>query len=461
MCPDIVETKLLNQREREWRPDPQVINKWTVLYNLQKDDMSRIQPQIQAMKGYDDIMHQKIIKEKAEKQNLANLIQFQNKVNGDLKKGDQDYKFDSEENCDDEAKFKHNQVVGPVKPNLTDFNKLLVSEMRNNRKDLHDVSKSNLDPANKSMLMNSIKNFFTNKNGFNFKEQESDIKNNSEDSLKDKIPEANFVNENMMNININDDAIKSSVDFDKIISGIKLKKGEKIEYLGTSVGSPYANFDQSKVNEKLTKINEEVGKPVISKVNFMNGNENKSEIKKTEPKLNNNIKSNIHKNKETKKTDVEPILLQKSEISETSKTLHKNKFETNSDAVLDTSDSISEENNKILNPPQFSSFVESTETVSLEKNVLSNLDSKSNFNMETQRRGRRRSRFPDPQWDCAEAQIAKLVRYLCEEEMSSAYQKYCKPIFEQINTMIESFLYHDNHLEICQNIHMCPVTVDI
>ena len=57
MCPDIVETKLLNQREREWRPDPQVINKWTVLYNLQKDYMSRIQPQIQAMKSYDDIMH--------------------------------------------------------------------------------------------------------------------------------------------------------------------------------------------------------------------------------------------------------------------------------------------------------------------------------------------------------------------------------------------------------------------
>ena len=84
-----------------------------------------------------------------------------------------------------------------------------------------------------------------------------------------------------------------------------------------------------------------------------------------------------------------------------------------------------------------------------------------NYNLETQRRGRRRSRFPDPQWDCAEAQIAKLVRYLCEEEVSISYQKYCKPIFEQINTMIESYLYHDNNLEICQNLHMCPVSVDI
>ena len=84
MCPDIVETKLLNQREREWRPDPQVINKWTVLYNLQKDYMQRILPQIEATKKYDDVMHQKIIKEKTEKENLANLIQFQNKVNSDL-----------------------------------------------------------------------------------------------------------------------------------------------------------------------------------------------------------------------------------------------------------------------------------------------------------------------------------------------------------------------------------------
>ena len=104
----------------------------------------------------------------------------------------------------------------------------------------------------------------------------------------------------------------------------------------------------------------------------------------------------------------------------------------------------------------------SNNNIHFDKNLFDTLIRKSdNFNLETQRRGRRRSRFPDPQWDCAESQIGKIVRYLCEEEISSSYQKYCKPIFEQINTMIESYLYHDNNIEICQNLHMCPVTVDI
>ena len=119
-------------------------------------------------------------------------------------------------------------------------------------------------------------------------------------------------------------------------------------------------------------------------------------------------------------------------------------------------------NNNIANPPSFDSFIQTKEDVHFDKNFFTNLLEKSkNFNLETQRRGRRRSRFPDPQWDCAEMQVSKIVRYLCEEELSASYQKYCKPIFEQINTMIESLLYHDNNLEICQNLHMCPVTIDV
>jgi len=115
---------------------------------------------------------------------------------------------------------------------------------------------------------------------------------------------------------------------------------------------------------------------------------------------------------------------------------------------------------RIANPPP--SFLELEDNLRMDTNFFESLIKQSeNFNLETQRRGRRRSRFPDPQWDCAETQIAKLVRYLCEEEVSASYQKYCKPIFEQINTMIESFLYHDNNLEICQNLHMCPVSVDL
>jgi hypothetical protein len=109
-------------------------------------------------------------------------------------------------------------------------------------------------------------------------------------------------------------------------------------------------------------------------------------------------------------------------------------------------------------PIVFSSFLETKDNINFDKNLFDTLIQKTeNYNLETQRRGRRRSRFPDPQWDCAETQIGKLVRYICEDEVSSSYQKYCKPIFEQINTMIESFLYHDNNIEICQNLHMCPV----
>ena len=73
------------------------------------------------------------------------------------------------------------------------------------------------------------------------------------------------------------------------------------------------------------------------------------------------------------------------------------------------------------------------------------------------RRETKRTRFPDVQWECAKSKISKLTRYLCEEEVSSSYQQYCRPIIDQINIMIESFLYHDNDIEICQNLHMCPV----
>ena len=95
----------------------------------------------------------------------------------------------------------------------------------------------------------------------------------------------------------------------------------------------------------------------------------------------------------------------------------------------------------------------------LQYNKLKNKNKE--YNLETHRRGRRRSRFPDPQWDCAEGNIIKLLKFICEEEVSLSYQKYCRPIFEQINTLVESFLYHDDNIEICQNLHMCPVTVEI
>lgn len=87
----------------------------------------------------------------------------------------------------------------------------------------------------------------------------------------------------------------------------------------------------------------------------------------------------------------------------------------------------------------------------------SGLVNQETFNFFTQRKGRRASRFPDAQWDCASGQISRLLKFLCIEEVSLSYQPYCKPIFAQFDSFVESFLYNDNDLEICQNIHMCPI----
>jgi hypothetical protein len=185
--------------------------------------------------------------------------------------------------------------------------------------------------------------------------------------------------------------------------------------------------------------------------------ENKKEIinnqVSSQQKKTTETKKNLQKNTSFKQINSAPINHQRKRISIISN--------LNSDEVM-SKEIESTFNNNIANPPSFDSFIQTKEDVHFDKNFFTNLLEKSkNFNLETQRRGRRRSRFPDPQWDCAEMQVSKIVRYLCEEELSASYQKYCKPIFEQINTMIESLLYHDNNLEICQNLHMCPVTIDI
>lgn len=153
------------------------------------------------------------------------------------------------------------------------------------------------------------------------------------------------------------------------------------------------------------------------------------------------------------------------------------------DLIIDKNEDLYDKiNSAISNPPQYSSFLEVSSNsltsskpiivaensikptephLTYDKSIYDKLvKNNKEFNLETMRRGRRRSRFPDQQWDCGEIQITKLLNYFCEEEVSLSYQKYCKPIFEQINTLIESFLYHDNNLEICQNLHMCPFTVD-
>ena len=139
MCPDIIETKLKFEREREWKPDPQVINKWTVLYNLQKDYLQRIKPGLDGIKNYQDILTDKIRKEKQEKENLQNLIQFQNKVNVDLRKGDEpkNNSFDADDNkCDDEElKYKNNKIIGSAKNDNFKKNEVDNLAQKNNIKD--------------------------------------------------------------------------------------------------------------------------------------------------------------------------------------------------------------------------------------------------------------------------------------------------------------------------------------
>jgi hypothetical protein len=484
MCPDIVETRLLNQREREWKPDPQVINKWTVLYNLQKDYMNRMLPQIDAMKNYDDIMHQKILKEKAEKQNLANLIQFQNKVNFDLKKdnGNGNNSFDSNgENCDDDnLKYQHTKTIAPRKSSETaesseianhlgNFNKMLFNKIKSNNLNLHEgFSKTNLDKNNKSILQQAMKNFFNkngqNKNGFNFAEKETKIESDDENALSDDkmiSPEPKYINEKM---------VESSINFDKMLSNIKLANGEQVEYLGTSVGSPY--LPEKDFKNKLEKMKVEVGKPVSNKsenqIKKILKSEEGNDEKKAEPvfiskkETIKSIKTNekVEKKKKLKSNVNKPKIKISSPPQKVESKVDKETSKS-ADPIIDSdSDPFTQIDQSITNPPPLS-FIETSDNVRLDTNLYDALQKSQNFNLETQRRGRRRSRFPDPQWDCAETQIAKLVRYLCEEEVSASYQKYCKPVFEQINTMIESFLYHDNNLEICQNLHMCPVTVDI
>ena len=146
MCPDIVETKLLPQRERAWKPDPQIINKWVVLYNLQKDYINRLKPAADQIKNYDIIMHQKKLKEKIKNENLANLIQFQKHVNNNLARSQLTKLDQKEEDCDDEdLKYKHNQNLSGGKDLITnptnslkEYNKLMMDKLKLKNQDLHD-----------------------------------------------------------------------------------------------------------------------------------------------------------------------------------------------------------------------------------------------------------------------------------------------------------------------------------
>ena len=75
-------------------------------------------------------------------------------------------------------------------------------------------------------------------------------------------------------------------------------------------------------------------------------------------------------------------------------------------------------------------------------------------------KNRRRGDLPDPEWDCLERNIRDLIHFICEQEVSKGYMKYCKPLTDQLYEIIEGFLYHDPTTSICKNIHMCPFVKD-
>ena len=566
MCPDIVETKLLTQRQRLWEPDKHVIDKWAVLYNLQKDYVDRMKPKLDQMKSYDEVLGEKLKKEKADKENLSNLIQFQNKVNGDMKtKSENSNRFYNEDDSDDTNQSYSNSKTAATKKNgnrLSDFNKLLLKELNEEKS-----KQKKITSTNKEKLTETMKNFF--KNNINNESINSDMSQIKTSYTNDNFqqgtntpifpnpyPQLNPMSDTQLgspvympmnrpipmpspiiNYNHVDQSLVMNplpiqdplIDFDKTIQNddcneeniitkkeiiVRKKITPENNVNNTCVNPVTQNnntdseslkniFNNTTVNPKTnnTQVNTVI-KKVKHKTHHKPATSNKNRTNKTRVvkttktilskrnvamSKNSTNSTNFHsdeekslkKSKETISDDslknkLESFLQQKESrilsdddmfklYLKLENNSHISSEEEPSEEILDSDEDPMEQiNRKIVSPPQMSTFLETAEFVNYNKNLFETLINKSsNFNLETQRRGRRRSRFPDPQWDCAESQISKLVMYLCEEEVSFSYQKYCKPIFEQINTMVESFLYHDNNLEICQNLHMCPVTVDI
>lgn len=272
MCPDIVETKLMYEREREWKPDPQVINKWTVLYNLQKDYLQRIKPSIDGMKNYQDVLTEKIKKEKQEKENLQNLIQFQNKVNSDLRKTDniKNNSFDSDDKkCDDEdLKYKNNKIIAPAKNNNylnensnnkdnSDSKKYEVNilaqknnidENSNDKNDLNNnTNYNNQNASDKPNLFAFNKKLFTDfKNNNDSANKHNTNNNNNAHTNSQQYSERNNINQNEQSDNKLDESNKNKL---KSAMASFLNKDDKA-----------TTFKFSERNSEITNENQVNGK---------------------------------------------------------------------------------------------------------------------------------------------------------------------------------------------------------
>lgn len=276
MCPDIVETKLMYEREREWKPDPQVINKWTVLHNLQKDYLQRIKPSLDGMKNYQEVLTDKIKKEKQEKENLQNLIQFQNKVNADLRKGDEikNNSFDSDDKkCDDEElKYKNNKIVGAAK-NKFDKNNLHNYNNNNNNNGRSEIENLEERNNNNNGSNNSGNNLIAN-----------DSNNNSSDkpnlfALNKKIfndfkSNASFNNAENYNDNNNSNSSLSSIaQSEKKLdnSNISKLKSAMASFFNKDDKAAF-KFSETKSEIKSENANEDINSFIEKNSNKMKGN---------------------------------------------------------------------------------------------------------------------------------------------------------------------------------------------
>lgn len=187
MCPDIIETKLMYEREREWKPNPQMINKWLVLYNLQNDYLKRIRPNLDAMKNNVDIMNKKIEKEKEQKENLRNSQQFINKMNSDVNKNNEkvNNSFDSnDKKCDDEElMYKNNKIVGPAKE---DF-------------DNYDTTQKGINPEVSSPKNNKNPHVANNLEMINLIDKGLNRKSNSNNQFNSDMPNVFAFNKKLLN----------------------------------------------------------------------------------------------------------------------------------------------------------------------------------------------------------------------------------------------------------------------
>lgn len=138
--------------------------------------MERIKPEIENVKNYDKQIHERLLKEKIEKENLANLIQFQNKVNSDLAHTSNPYSNEfNKDHCDDEdLKYKHLQVIAPQtgiinnpKQTMIKNNKLIkgpsnsINNYNNIFQGSNPFNKSNkkLESSNTNMLKKKMMEF--------------------------------------------------------------------------------------------------------------------------------------------------------------------------------------------------------------------------------------------------------------------------------------------------------------